>query len=43
MLSNLDPVEIRMKTKEKYVAKQLLRLGYRCVSQCKADLVATLR
>ena len=43
MLSNLDLVEIRMKTKEKYVAKQLLTLGYRCVSQCKADLVATLR
>ena len=32
-----------MKTKEKYVAKQLLRLGYRCVPQCRADLVATLR
>ena len=32
-----------MKTKEKYVAKQLLRLGYRCISQCRADLVATLR
>ena len=43
MPSNLNPVETRMKTKEKYVAKQLLRLGYRCVSQCRADLVATLR
>jgi len=32
-----------MKTKEKYVVKQLARLGYRCVAQCKTDLVATLR
>ena len=32
-----------MKTKEKYVSKQLARLGYRCVQECKEDLVATLR
>ena len=42
MISKLDPVEIKMKTKEKYVAKQFLSLGYCCVSQCKADLVVTL-
>jgi ESCRT-I complex subunit TSG101 len=32
-----------MKTKEKYVSKQLAQLGYRCVAQCRDDLVATLR
>ena len=32
MLSKLDSVEFRMKTKEKYVAKQLLSLSYCCVT-----------
>ena len=32
MLSKLDPVEIKMKTNDKYVAKQLLSLSYCCVT-----------